>query len=150
MNRRGVTFPELLMIATMFGCVVALSGPKRADLKRRAVAAQVVADVDAVKKATVRFYADSGYFPRETPGGTIPQNLDRYLPQGFAFTKNGWTLDYDRWSRKSPSVHIKTPTQIGVSVTIVDAKVGVAAMAAYGNQSKFSFGNKYTFMIVGL
>ena len=46
---------------------------------------------------------------------------------------------------------VKPPTQIGVSVTIPDAKVGAAVMVAFGDQQpKFSLGNKYTFLIVGL
>lgn len=150
MTRRGFTFTELVLTVAIIGTVMAISVPKAADVKRRAAAARVLSDVEAVKNGTYQFYSDSGYFPREAGAGVIPTNMRQYLPVTFSFTNKDWTIDYQHWTSTTPSKYVKTGIQIGVSITLTDPHVGAAAMEMYGNNPKFTVGSKYTFLIVGL
>jgi type II secretory pathway pseudopilin PulG len=150
MNRRGFTFIELLTIVVIIGSVTAMAIPKSDDLERRATASKILGDVELIRKATFRFFSDSGYFPHEETSAVVPESMKRYLPRGFSFRKKGWTIDYDRWTTKLPSVHVRTGVKIGVSITIPDARLGTTAMNMYGNNPKFSVGSKYVFLIVGL
>ena len=141
---------ELALTVAIAGTVAAMAIPKTDDLKRRTTAARILEDVEIVKNATYKFYSDSGYFPKDAASATVPDNLDRYLPRNFSFSRKDWTIDFQKWTRKAPSVHVKTAIQIGVSITTKDARLGATVMDLYGNHPKFAVGSKYTFLIVGL
>ena len=149
MRRRGFTLSELALTVAIAGTVTAMAIPKTDDLKRRTTASRILEDVNIVKNATYRFFSDSGYFPKDAASGTVPENLNRYLPLNYSFTRKDWTIDFQTWSRKAPSVHMKTAVQIAVSITTRDARLGATAMHLYGNNPKFAVGSKYTFLIVG-
>jgi prepilin-type N-terminal cleavage/methylation domain-containing protein len=150
MMRRGFTFTELMLTVVIVGCGAALGIPKSDDIERRGSAAEILSDVDAIRKATFRFFSDSGYFPREEIAGIVPEAMAQYLPRGFSFRRKAWIIDYDYWTTKQPSVHLKTGVKVGVTITIPDARLGSTAMSMYGNNPKFRIGSKHTFLIVGL
>jgi prepilin-type N-terminal cleavage/methylation domain-containing protein len=149
-RRSGFTLLELTLTVTILGTATAMAIPKADDLKRRATASQILQDVEFIKTGTYRFYSDSGYFPKEVASGIIPDNLSAYLPRSFSFTKKDWTIDFQNWTNKTASVHVKTGIQIGVSITTTDPRLGATVMDMYGNNPKFAVGSKYTFLIVGL
>lgn len=150
MKRPGFTFTELLLTVAILGSAATMAVPMRGDLRRREVAAQILADVESLRSGIFRFYSDSGYFPKEAPAGEVPETLSQYLPPRYSFRRTGWTIDYQVWTSKTPSVHVKTGKQIGATVTIPDPKLGATAFEMYGNNPKFMIGSKYTFMLVGL
>ncbi len=147
-RRRGFTLIEMLMVVTIIGVLSSIAVPKFRTVKRRALATQIVGDVDVVRLATMSFFADSGYFPRETGAGNIPRGLRPYLPNRFRFSKPDWQLDYDNWTSKKMSR--KTGIVIGVSFTTRDRALGETAMSLFGNNPKFTVGRKYTVVISGL
>lgn len=150
MKQPGLTLIELVCAVAIIGAATAIAVPKMEDLERRAAASQILQDVDLVKSGTYRFYSDSGYFPREATVGTIPENLSQYLPVKFSFSRKDRTIDFQHWTNKVSSMHVKTRIQIGVSITITDPKLGATVMDMYGNNPKFTVGSRYTFLIVGL
>jgi prepilin-type N-terminal cleavage/methylation domain-containing protein len=150
MRRPGFTLIELVSAMAIIGAVTAMAIPKLDDLERRTTASEILQDVDIVKNGTYRFYSDSGYFPRETASGTIPDNLSQYLPPRFSFSRKGRTIDFQNWNSRTPSIYVKTGIQIGVSITMTDPKLGATVMDMYGNNPKFMVGSRYTFLIVGL
>ena len=147
-RRSGFTFIELLMVVTIIGLLAAIAIPKYRTVKRRALATQIVGDVDVLRVASMSFYADSAYFPDDAASGQIPAGLTKYLPQGFSFQRNDWTLDYDSWDAKSMSV--SAPALVGVSFTTNDAALGETVMGLLSNSASFSSGSKYTVVISGL
>jgi len=147
-KRQGFTFIELLMVVTIIGLLAAIAIPKYRSVKRRAQASQIVGDVDVLRVASMSFYADSAYFPDETAPGQVPTGLAKYLPHGFTFTRQDWTLDYESWNGRS--VSLNSPALIGVSFTTNDAALGETVLNLLNNSATFSAGNKYTVVISGL
>lgn len=147
---RGFTVLELLFTVVVIGAATSVAIPASDELKRRALASEMLADVEAVRAGTYGFYSDSGYFPSEVGGGNVPANLGGYLPRNYSFKKKSWTIDFRQWTLKNTPRSNKSPVIIGVTVTPTDAKIAATAMAMYGDQPKFVVGNKYTFIIVGM
>jgi len=148
-TRGGFTFVEMLMAMTIVGILSAVVVPKFTEMKRRATATQILGDFGVMRHAAMTFYVDSGYFPREAPGGQLPSNLSIYLPTGFEMQKERWTMDYENWTLVSGTQFTNTGVAIGVSFVIPDEKLGHTAMRLVGNAPAFTVGSKYTFLISG-
>jgi prepilin-type N-terminal cleavage/methylation domain-containing protein len=146
-RRSGFTIVELLMTLTVVGILSAVAVPKFRDIRRRATATQIMGDFDVMRHAALSFYVDSGYFPRETGAGAMPQNLQPYLPASYVMDKPKWRLDYENWQLNTKSKYTKTGVVIGVSFTTDDRALGQTAMKLIGNAPSYSVGKKYTFLI---
>lgn len=146
-NRGGFTLIELLISMTIIGILASVAIPKFRDVKRRALATQVVGDFDVVRAAVLGFYTDSGYFPKESGTGEMPKNLNRYLPMQFAFKQTQWSLDYEYV--KTGGKGVKASEIVGVSVKTQDAQVGRAAINMLSGATTMISG-KYTFIISGM
>ena len=146
MRRSGFTIIELLMTMTIVGLLSAVAVPKFTEMKRRATATQLLGDFGVMRHAAMTFYVDSGYFPRETPTGSLPANLDTYLPAGFSMTKDEWTMDYENWTLTT-GMRTATGVAIGISFVVPDTKLGLTAMRLVGNVPAYTTGSKYTFII---
>lgn len=136
-----------MMAVTIVGLLSAIAVPKFRDIRRRATAAQIMGDFDAMRYAALSFYVDSGYFPAEAGSGSIPRGLKNYLPFNYKMKKPQWTLDYENWETKTQSKYTKTGVVIGVSFTTSDKPLGQTAMKLIGNAPGFTVGSKYTFLI---
>lgn len=147
-RRRGFTLIEMLMVVTIIGVLSSIAVPKYRAVKRRALATQIVGDVDVVRLATMSFFVDSSYFPDEEDAGDVPPGLRPYLPNNFRFKKPEWTLDYENWTSSKRSR--KTGVVIGVSFTTRDRELGRTAISLFGNNPKFTIGSRYTVVISGL
>jgi prepilin-type N-terminal cleavage/methylation domain-containing protein len=142
-TRRAFTFVELLVVVSVIGIVAAIAIPKLRDLKRRALATQIVGDFEVVRHAAMTFLTDSGYFPAEENAGVISKSMEAYLPTGFSMAKPDWTMDYDHFELLGLQV-------IAVSFSTTDTKIGQTAMKLLGHSSAFAFGGKYTVVISGM
>ncbi|HJQ20124.1 MAG TPA: prepilin-type N-terminal cleavage/methylation domain-containing protein [Gemmatimonadaceae bacterium] len=147
-RRAGFTFIELLMVVTIIGLLASIAIPKYRTVKRRALATQIVGDVDVLRVASMSFYADSSYFPDDAPAGQVPSGLAPYLPHGFSMRRPGWVLDYDSWSAQSTS--LTSPALIAISFETPDDALGQTAISLLDNAASFSSGAKYSVMIAGL
>ena len=141
---------EIVSLLAIIASAIALAGPKRAALNRRAIAAQVSADVDVVRAAIYAFYSDSAYFPPKLGHERIPENLTPYLPRGFALTRPYGTLEYQNWTVRPTAADMAAPNVVGVTVTMKDRKVGAAVVTMSPRAARFAVGNRYTFLFFGV
>lgn len=146
-RRVGFTMVELLMSMTIVGLLSSIAVPKFREVRRRATATQIMGDFDVMRHATLSFYVDSGYFPKEAGSGKMPAGLKKYLPNKFTFKKPQWTMDYENWTGKKSKAYKSTGIIIGISFTVPDTSLGRTAMALVGNAPAFTIGKKYTFLI---
>lgn len=85
MTRRGFTFIEILIVMIIMGILATIMIPSLGQLRRRAEAARVIGDIEAVEKAILTRYVDFDDFPASTPWGMLPDGLGEYLVTGFSF-----------------------------------------------------------------
>jgi len=148
---RGFTLVELLMVVTIIGILVRIALPSLQAFRRKAEAAKVVGDFEAVRIAAYNYNADTDLWPPEAAAGRVPRQLVNYLPRGFSFTKAGYQLDWDYWIRaRGTSRYPATGILIGISVTTRDRLLGQAVMNLLAPKSTAAFaaGGKYTFMVL--
>jgi prepilin-type N-terminal cleavage/methylation domain-containing protein len=146
-RRVGFTIVELMVAVTIIGLLSSIAIPKFKDVRRKATATQIMGDFDVMRHATMSFYVDSGYFPKEAGSGTVPAGLKKYLPNKYSFKKPQWTMDYENWTSKTSKAYKSTGVIIGISFTVPDTGLGRTAMALVGNAPAFTVGSKYTFLI---
>ena len=136
-----------MMIVAMLSSIAV---PKFREVRRRALAAQIMGDFDVLRHAAMSFYVDSGYFPEPVGPGQAPPGLVRYLPNQFDLARPQWTMNYESWTAGEAAVFETAGTIVGITVTTPDQDLGRTAMALIGNAPAFAqSGNSYTFLISG-
>ena len=148
-RRRGFTFVELLVSMTVVGLLSAVAVPKYIDLKRRANTTKVLGDFQVVRVAVMSFYADSSYWPEDAALGSIPQNLEKYLPAGFAFTRQDWRLKLEVWEL-GQAPFTSASALVGITVETDDPLLGETTSRLLGNVPQVANGSSITFMISGM
>lgn len=131
----------------VIGLLAALGIPRYHEMKRRAFAAAVVSDFNTVRVASYNYFADNSTYPPDGGAGSPPPAMVPYLPQGFAFTNENYTLDYDVWP--SPG----NPTQLVVGITVTSGDQQLVNMIAARIQNGglgLNVGNGYTYIFAGL
>ena len=146
-RRRGFTFVEIMVSMTIVGLLSTVAVPKYIDLKRKANTTRVIGDFQTVRVAVMSFYADSSYFPKEAGAGVVPDNLAKYLPIGFKFTRDQWTLDYEKWDAGGVG---GSDVIVGVTVVTQDLALGETTSRVLGNVPQVSYSPSFTFIISGL
>ena len=145
---RGFTLIELIMTMSIVAMLSSIAVPKFREVRRRALAAQIMGDFDVLRHAALSFYVDSGYFPEPVGAGTPPPGLVRYLPNQFHFAKPLWTMNYESWAAGEAEVFEAAGTIAGVSFTTPDENLGRTAMSLIGNApALIQGGGTYTFLI---
>jgi hypothetical protein len=98
--------------------------------------------------AALNYHAEHLSWPGESSEGDVPTGLAEFLPDGFSFAGDGYTLDYENWSLPGglPS-DPSTRTLIGVSVTTDDDALGNALVELLGTAVVFSVGDAHTIVI---
>ena len=147
-RRGGFTLIELMVAASIVGILAGLAIPNLRTMIYRARATEVAADMEVIRVATLNYSADALAWPSEAALGATPSELSGYLPDGFDFTGNGYTLDFENWSLPGglpgdPS----TTTLIGVSVAADDDQLGNAIAEFLGGAIVFSVSNTHTIVI---
>jgi len=145
--RRGFSLIELMTVVSVLGLLVAIAVPRYRDMKRRAVAAKIASDFNAVRVAAYNYFADNSTYPPDGSAGVTPAALLPYLPQNFKFANGNYTLDYDVWP--SPS----DPKQLVVGVTVTSGDQELVNLIARNSPSGgtgINVGNGYTYIFAGL
>jgi prepilin-type N-terminal cleavage/methylation domain-containing protein len=139
-RRAAFTFVELLVVVTIIGLLSSVAVPKYRAMKQRAQATNVLADMQVVRIAVMNYYADYNQFPIDAPAGTAPPNLEQYLPVGFDFKRDTWSMDYDIVGGAGASGPL-----VGVSASTLDDELGRIVMAMLGNHATIMINGRLTF-----
>ncbi len=144
----GFTLIEVIITMSIVLMLSSIAVPKFREVKRRAMATQIMGDFDVLRHAALSFYVDSGYFPEPAGPGQAPPGLVRYLPNEFNLAKPEWTMNYESWTGGEAEAFEASGTVVGITVTTPDQNLGRTAMSLIGNAPAFAQGgNSYTFLI---
>ncbi len=147
-RRDGFTIIELLMVMIVIGLLAGLAVLKYVDLRHRARAAQVAADLESVRLAAYGAWYEHNAWPADASAGQVPGDLAPYLPQGFSFAKPEYTLDWENFV--PPGGGSSGSMQLGVVVTSANLRLQKTLEQTLGNRLPFvSVGGTLTFIIVG-
>lgn len=145
--RHGFSLIELMTVMAVIGLLAALAMPRYRDMKRRAFAANAMADFNTVRVATYNYFADNNAYPPDGSPGSPPAALVPYLPHNFVFDNGHYTLDYDVW----PSPLEPSQLIIGVTVTSSDQQlVNMIARTVQNGGLGINVGNGYTYIFAGI
>jgi len=146
-RRAGFSLIELLMAVSIVGLLAGMAIPNLRSMTFRARAAEVAADLEVVRVATVNYNGNAFQWPAEVASGAVPPELTGYLPEGFSFSGNGYTLDYDYLS---PIIIPGDPTTsrlVAVSVSCDTEMLSNAVLEFLGGSIVLSLGMRHTVVI---
>jgi len=137
-DERGFSLIELMIVVTIISIIAALAQPQLHGVLLKARAADVVADLNAVRVAVLQYQGSLNVWPAEEAAGTIPTDLIPYLPEGFSFNQEEYTLDYENLGG--------TPYMVGLTVVTDNSDLGLAVLDLLG-KPVLTVGNKYSWII---
>ena len=141
-GREGFTLIEILMVVVIVSILAALAQPNLHRALVRARAVEVLADIDVVESAVHEYQASTNNWPEDRTAGEIPGGLESFLPGGFDFTKEEYTLDYDNWTA-TPSA----PFQVGLSFICDDEELRRAVLEILGSNAWTNGSTKVTLIL---
>jgi len=145
MNRRGFTLIELLVTITILGILANIAIPKFGDARRRADAAKIISDFNAIRHAVYDYNATSGRYPRSQSYGTVPPELVNSLTDGFDFEYKDARYRWRRWASATGVPRNNAPALFGVQIQSSDRKLIQAINSIYQG---VKFGNARTITLV--
>ena len=147
-RRHGFTIIELLAVMIVIGLLAGIALLKYIDLRHRARAVQVAADLESVRLAAYGAWYEHNTWPNETGPGQVPADLVPYLPQNFSFDNPEYKLDWENFA--PPGGGPSGGMQLGVVVTASTPRLQKTLEQTLGNKLPFvSVGGTLTFIIVG-
>jgi prepilin-type N-terminal cleavage/methylation domain-containing protein len=147
-RRRGFTFIELLVVMIVIGLLAGLAVLRYIDLKHRAMSAQAIADLQAIRLAGYGAWYETGTWPGDAGAGTVPAGLSPYLPNGFSFTKSEYTLDWENFV--PPGGGPSGGMQLGVVLTSGNQRLTQSLIRHLGSTAPFFvIGSNLTYVIIG-
>ncbi len=147
-GRRGFTFIELLVVCAVIGILSGLAVLKYMDLRYRAMSAQVVGDLEAIRLAGYTGYYETGSWAAETGPGLMPAQLVPYMSKSFSFSKPDYTLDWENFV--PPGGGPSGGMQVGVVVDASNARLARTLALHMGTRAPFFVaGNTVTYVLVG-
>jgi len=105
----------------------------------------VLGDLQVVRVAVMSYYADYNQFPVEAGAGTAPPNMEKYLPAGFGFQRDTWSMDYDILPGGGVNGDI-----VSVSAATLDDELGRIVMSMLGNNATIMLNGRLTFFVSGI
>jgi prepilin-type N-terminal cleavage/methylation domain-containing protein len=146
-RRAGFSYVEVLVVLTIMGILVRIALPRLSYIRKQAQSRAAIADVRVVRDAVLNFNQDRGAFPSEAPAGQIPAALTGYLPHGFTFLRDLYTVDYEMWP---PGGGSTTPVvAVAIDSTDPDMVIELRKLGASGIPHIVS-GSRTTFLLNGL
>lgn len=151
-RRAGYSFVELLLVMIFLGLLARLAVPRYGDMKRRAVATAIVADVYVIRVAAFMHYTEKQAWPPDYGSGVVPPELVQYLPDSFTFVHPDYTYDYEIWTLTGGTPDDPQQEEVmGVAVTVNNPKLAQAVLlVAQKGYAPIVSGNKVTFLLTGI
>ena len=148
MNRRGLTFVELMIVVTILGIVVNMALPRLHDVRRRAEAASVIRDFIVVRGAAFDHFANAGEYPPTGGWGQVPPELVPTLPLGFSFSEPNVTYRWRRWALgpKGPQLSGES-VLLGLQIKTSDVKLMASINGLYRGPLAFGSATQVTLVI---
>jgi prepilin-type N-terminal cleavage/methylation domain-containing protein len=147
-RRRGFTFIELLVVMIVIGLLAGLGLLKYMDLKHRAMSAQAISDLEAIRLAGYSAWYETGTWPGEVGPGVVPAGLVPYLSSSFSFVKPEYTLDWENFV--PPGGGPSGGMQLGVVLTSGNTRLTTVLAQNLGHKAPFFIiGGNITYVIVG-
>lgn len=147
-GREGFSLIELLMAVSIVGILAGLAIPNMRNMTFRARSTTVAADLEVLRVATLNFNGDRHTWPAEVGPGVVPPELTGFLPAGFSFAGNGYTMDFENLSFPGGLPGDPTTTLlIGVTVISADARLHNAVAELLGGNVVASSGLSHTVVI---
>jgi prepilin-type N-terminal cleavage/methylation domain-containing protein len=146
--RRGFTFIEMLVVMIVLGVLAGLAVMRYIDLKHRALVAQVVSDLEAVRTAAYGSWSETTRWPQESSPGQVPPELVAFLGPAFSFTRPDYTLDWENFvpANGGPSATM----QLGIVLTSNKPRLITSLGQVLHNKGPFIVVNgTLTYIIVG-
>lgn len=143
-DRGGFTLIELLTTMVVLSILAAIALPRLRGAILKAEAADVVSNLNALKVAVITYQSDQNAWPPEAGQGEIPGGLEEYLPEGFSFRKDGYTLDFENRSGESRALF-----NIGLAFVAQNREIGLAVMRLMGSNIWTDGNTKFTWIING-
>lgn len=147
-GRRGFTFIELLIVVAVIGILAGLGLLKYMDLRHRALSAQVIGDLEAIRLAGYTGFYETGKWAPDAGAGVKPAGLNSYLSSSFSFTKPDYTLDWENFV--PPGGGPSGGMQVGIVVSASNARLARTLALNLGSKAPFFVaGTTLTYVIVG-
>jgi prepilin-type N-terminal cleavage/methylation domain-containing protein len=147
-DRRGFTFIELLVVCVVIGILATLGTLRYIDLKHRALSAQLIGDLEAIRLAAYTEFLEKGTWANDAGAGIKPPELDPYMSQSFSFSKPDYTLDWENFV--PPGGGTSASMQIGIVVEASNPRLAQTLAMHLGNKAPFFVsGSTLTYVIVG-
>lgn len=88
-DKRGFTLIELLVVVMMIGILAGIAIPRLQHAAWKAHAAHLVSDAHTIHMAAAEYFSDESHFPSAAGWGSVPDDLAKYLPDGYDFEYEG-------------------------------------------------------------
>ena len=136
------------MTVSIVGILAGLAIPNLRNMQFRARAVEVAGDLEVVRVATVSFNAEVHAWPADATLGTVPSELNGFLPDGFSFQGDRYELKFENYSLPTGLPFDPSTRQlIAVSVTADDDELSNAIVELLGVSLVFSVGRTHTVVI---
>ncbi|MBW3533694.1 MAG: prepilin-type N-terminal cleavage/methylation domain-containing protein [Gemmatimonadetes bacterium] len=131
-RRGGFTLVELMVVVVIVSILAAIAIPNYRLMITKARAAEALGDVDVVYVAATSHMANQHTWPQDAASGTVPPDMDGYLPDDFSFAGEGYELDWDNGGGL-----------VGIAIVTDNTDLGNALLSLVGPNAWFVSGNRY-------
>ncbi len=149
MNRKGFSLIEMLVVTVIIGILANIAFPLFGDIRLKAQAARIIADVHTIEIAALNQFSDTGVHPRNGRSGTPPAAFVPYLPDGFSFrTEDGTRYRWRRYSLPNGLPRRRNQNVlIGVQVNTSNRDLMDKIKNLYGGETTQATARKIVFVI---